>query len=173
MFRPTQTNSNLNNGYFTNHSTDSHPRHTPIEPECLINSSPSQGFTNFPLLPNKCCEETVDLNLFSNAANILNKVQVSLQAAQDLYTKTTGQANNNVCYEERKHRITASKFGKILKRKSQPTPDFIPSICHPVDISNLLFVKYGRENEGIVADMYVKKMHEEGIKLVYVSTHLI
>ena len=38
--------------------------------QCLTNSSPSQGFTNFPLLPNKCCEETVDLDLISNASNI-------------------------------------------------------------------------------------------------------
>ena len=116
---PTKTNSNLTDDYFTNHSensTDSHPRHTAIEPECLTNSSPSQGFTNFPLLPNKCCKETVDLNLFSNAPNILNKVQVSLQAAQELYTKTAGQANNNVWYEERTHHITATKFGTILKR---------------------------------------------------------
>lgn len=153
---PTQRNSNLTDGHFTNHSensTGSYPRHTPIEPECLANSSPSQGFTHFPLLPNKCCEETVDLNLFSNAPNILNKVQVSLQAAKELYTKTTGQANNNVWYEERKHRITASQCGKILKRKSHLTPEFIQAICDPVDISNLPFVKYGRENEAKVADM--------------------
>ena len=102
------------------------------------------------------------MNLFSNAPNILNEVQVSLQAAQELYAKTTGQANNNLWREERKHRITASNFGKIAKRKSQPTPEFIRAICDPVDISNLPFVKYGRENEDKVADMYVKKMHEEG-----------
>ena len=83
----------------------------------LTNCSPSQVITNFPLLPNKCCEETVDLNLFSNASNILKKVQVSLQAAQELYTKTTSQANNNVWYEKRKYRITASKFGKIFEKK--------------------------------------------------------
>jgi len=79
---PTQTNSNVTDGHFTNHSensTDSQLRHTPIEPECLNNSSPSHGFTNFPLLPNKCCEETVYLNLFSNATTILNKVQVSFK----------------------------------------------------------------------------------------------
>ena len=58
------------------------PRHTPTEPECLTNSFPSQGFTNFSLLSNKCCEETVDLNLFCNTPNILKKVQVSLQAAE-------------------------------------------------------------------------------------------
>jgi len=63
-------------------STDSQPRHTPIEPKCLNNSSPSQGFTNFPPLPNRCCEETIDLNLSPNAPNILNMVQVSLQAKQ-------------------------------------------------------------------------------------------
>ena len=159
---PTQTNSNLTliDGHFTNHSnnfTDSHPRQTSIEPECLTNSSPSQGFTNFPLLSNKCYEETVDLNLFSNAPNILNKVQVPLQATQELHTKTTGQANNNVWYGERKRRITVPKFGKSLKRKSQPTPEFIRAICDPVDISNLSFVKYGRENEDKVADMYAKK----------------
>ena len=60
---PTQINSNVTDGHFTNHtetSTDSQPKHTPIERECLNNSSPSQSFTYFPLLPKKCCEETVD-----------------------------------------------------------------------------------------------------------------
>ena len=53
-------------------------------------------------------------------------------------------------------------LAKFLKRKSQPTPEFTRAICDPVDISNLPFVKYGRGNEDKVADMYVKKMHEEG-----------
>ena len=162
---PTQPNSNVSDGHFTNNSensTDIQPRHTPMQQECLNNSFPSQGFTTFPLLPNKCCEETVDLNLFFNAPNILSKVQVFLQAVQELYTKTTGQANNSVCYKETRHRITVPKFGKILKRKSQPTPELIRAIYHLVDISNLLFVKYDRENEAKVADIYVKKMHEEG-----------
>lgn len=166
---PCQTNSNATDSHFISHSeesTDTQTRqlnhNTPIATEFLNNSSPNVHLTHFPLLPNKCCEETVDLNLFSNAPNILNEVQVSLQAAQELYAKTTGQANNNLWREERKHRITASNFGKIAKRKSQPTPEFIRAICDPVDISNLPFVKYGRENEDKVADMYVKKMHEEG-----------
>ena len=46
--------------------------------------------------------------------------------------------------------------------KSQPTHEFIREICEAVDISNLPFVKHGRENEGKVADTYVQKMHEEG-----------
>ena len=46
--------------------------------------------------------------------------------------------------------------------KKESTPHFIRAICDPVDISNLPFVKYGRENEDKVADMYVKKMREEG-----------
>ena len=119
---PTQTNSNVTDGHFTNHSlllTVSPSIHL-IEPECLNNSSPSQGFTYFPLLPNKCCEETVDLNLFSNAPNILNKVQVSLPATQELYAKTTGQADKSTWYDERKHPITASKFCKIFKRNASP-----------------------------------------------------
>ena len=72
------------------------------------------------------------------------------------------QNRNNVWYEERKHASQPQNLAKILKRKSQPTPEFIRTICDPVDISNLPFVKYGRENEDKVADMYVKKMHEEG-----------
>ena len=83
---------------------------------------------------------TADFSIFSNTPNILNKVQVSLQAAQEPYAMATGQANNNVWYEERKHRIAASKF------VSQPTLAFIRAIFHPVNISNLPFVKYGREN---------------------------
>ena len=78
--------------------------------------------------------------LISVAPDILIKVQLSLQAAQELYAMATGQANKNVWYEERKHRIAASKF------VSQPTPAFIRAIFDPVNISNFSFVKYGREN---------------------------
>ena len=112
---PTQTNSNLTDGHFTNHSenfTDIHPRQTSIEPECLTNSSPSQGFTNFPPLPNECCEETVDLNIFSNAPNISNKVQVSLQAAEELYTKT--MVKQKAMYGMRKEN-TVSQCQSLVK----------------------------------------------------------
>ena len=59
----------------------------------------------------------------------MNKVRVSLQAGQELYTKTTAQANNNVWYGERKHRITASKFGKILKICTTPSPVWLSFPC--------------------------------------------
>ncbi|KAL9980086.1 hypothetical protein ACROYT_G008629 [Oculina patagonica] len=157
-------------GQLVNHSgksTDNQPRQLNennklVEPQCLNNISPGLPLTTFPPLPIKSSEETVDLNLFHNNPAILNKIQVSLQAAQELHAKTIGQANNNLWHEERKYRITASNFGKIMKRKSEPTPEFIKAICDPIDISNLSFVKYGRENEGKVADMYVKTMHKEG-----------
>lgn len=48
---------------------------------------------------NKFRNGNADFSLFSKASNILSPVQVSLQAAQELYAMTTGQANNNVCYE--------------------------------------------------------------------------
>lgn len=75
-----------------------------------------------------------------------------------------------------KYRVTASTFSKIMKRKSPPTASFVRTICNPKDISNLPFVKYGRENEGRVSDLYVAKMHREGntglriAEVVYVSS---
>jgi hypothetical protein len=36
------------------------------------------------------------------------------------------------------------------------------AICDPKDLSNLPYIKYGRENENKVAQLYVDKMHNEG-----------
>ena len=63
---------------------------------------------------------------------------------------------------ERKCHVTASTFGKIIKRKDPPTNEFVKSIGNPRNRRNLPYVKYGTENEGGVADLYVNKMHEEG-----------
>lgn len=165
--QPIQQSENISGGQLfqqCGNSTDSQPTHinTNTSVECPNNDPPHQVFPEFPPLPVKCSDENVDPNLFSTAPTIFNKIQVSLQSAQELHAKTIGQANNNLWYKERKYRITASTFGKIMKRKSPPTPAFVRAICNPRDISNLPFVKYGRENEGRVADLYVKKMHEEG-----------
>ncbi|KAJ7314880.1 hypothetical protein OS493_039043 [Desmophyllum pertusum] len=166
--QPIQQSENISGGQLfqqCGNSTDrQQPTHinTNTSVECPNNDPPHQVFPEFPPLPVKCSDENVDPNLFSTAPTIFNKIQVSLQSAQELHAKTIGQANNNLWYKERKYRITASTFGKIMKRKSPPTPAFVRAICNPRDISNLPFVKYGRENEGRVADLYVKKMHEEG-----------
>ena len=165
--QPIQQNENISSGQLfqqCGNSADSQPTevNTNTSAECHNNDPLQQVSPEFPPLPIKCSDENVDQELFSTAPSIFNKINVSLQSAHELYSKTTGQANNNLWYKERKYRITASTFGKIMKRKSPPTPEFVRSICNPRDISNLPFIKYGRENEGRVADLYVNKMHEEG-----------
>ena len=91
----------------------------------------------FPNLPLRNLEEKVDLNLFNNAPELQSKINISLTAAHELQTQTVGQANNTIWKTQTAFRLTASTFGRIVKRKKASTPNFVSQMCKPKDLSNL------------------------------------
>ncbi len=116
--------------------------------------------TTFPDLPLKSFKSK-QAN-YSIGFQLPNSVLLSLSESHELFRKTLGQSSNETWKRKRTLRLTASNFGKILNRKHDYSDSFIQAICHPLDISNNPWVKYGNENEGKVADLYKESMHSEG-----------
>jgi len=91
----------------------------------LINSSPSNfsGKTSKP--------------------TVLN-ISINNERAWDINVNTAGQAQDPTWFEERKLRLTALKFGKVLHREKEPTEPFLKSILPAKDLSNVASIRHGK-----------------------------
>ena len=58
--------------------------------------------------------------------------------------------------------INSFRFGPIVKRKTDYSDSFVKSICNPADISQIPCVKFGIENENMLAELYREAMNSEG-----------
>ena len=69
--------------------------------------------------------------------------------------KTRQKANSNDWFNARKCRLTASNFGKILKRKSLPTDKFLNTLFNSKEIS-APSLDYGKRHENIAKAKYLE-----------------
>lgn len=60
--------------------------------------------------------------------------------------------------KKRKNRLTASRFGEVLNRKSLPSQAFVRNLFFQRNISNVSSVAYGSSKEGTARKMYSRKM---------------
>lgn len=89
-------------------------------------------------------------------------MRVTLDECHTIFRNTRGQSNNIFWQKNRKKILTASKFGKEINRKTAYTDFFVNSIGNPVDISHVPQVRYGKENEEVVAEKYKEMMKANG-----------
>ena len=80
---------------------------------------------------------------------------------------TRAQSSSAEWFNARKCRLTASNFGRVLRRKSAPSKKFLRSIFCPKSFS-APSVDYGRRNESKAKSKYLKKypsrhFHECGL----------
>ena len=61
---------------------------------------------------------------------------------------------------QRSKRLTASNFGKVIKRKRPPTESFLRDIFVPKDLSKVSSIRHGRQQELIVRTLYSRKMQK-------------
>ena len=80
--------------------------------------------------------------------NILYEEAIAIEES------TRDQANSARWFEERKTRITASNFHKIVKRKMAVTEKFVDSIINPKSF-NSKAVSYGKKSETKAREVYV------------------
>lgn len=95
--------------------------------------------------------------------NFLRELEIT-EEERDAIQKNTIQQNNSPDWiEQRKKRLTASFFGKICKRKKDIscTP-LVKSIVRPKDLSNVLSIAYGKQNEEKALSQIA---HQEKIKI--------
>ena len=91
---------------------------------------------------------------------ILQSISINIERAWDLQINTVSQAQEPTWFEERKLRLTASNFGKVLHRKKEPTEPFLKSIFEAKDLSNVASIRHGKQNEKVVRSHYARKMQK-------------
>ena len=57
----------------------------------------------------------------------------------------------------RSMRLTASIFGKVVKRKRPPTEPFLRDIFVPKDLSKVSSIRHGRQQELIARGLFTKE----------------
>ena len=81
--------------------------------------------------------------------------EITKEECQQIEEKTRDQINSTLWVEERKGRITASKFGMILKRK-HVTEKFLGSLINPTSFTSAQ-TSYGVNNEKTAIQNYIKE----------------
>ena len=114
-----------------------------------------------PRLPNEAAPPL----LFTNIASlnlvmqrVFEKIAVNLESARNIEANTVNQSDSPQWFSHRQMRLTASKFGLVLKRKALPNDKFLSSLFQQKDLSHVTAIKEGRDKEPLVARKYVKLM---------------
>ncbi|CAN7943520.1 unnamed protein product [Ixodes hexagonus] len=85
--------------------------------------------------------------LWGSPENITDDCNLTLDEAHELEQKTRGQADKTLWYEERAKRVTASRFGDVVKRQAPITEKFRASIFSSGQTTSSKYMKMGKDNE--------------------------
>ncbi|XP_040072516.2 uncharacterized protein LOC115329946, partial [Ixodes scapularis] len=88
---------------------------------------------------------------------ILTGIEVSPESARELELNSRQQGRSAHWRDARRHRLTASSFGRGSKRE-QWTETGLRNLIEPKDISHVRAVQYGLRNESLAADRYTAVM---------------
>lgn len=123
-----------------------------------------QGVLVFPKIPvsSACSQSFLPPSNFSHTTSepIVQNISINIDRAWDIQINTVSQAQDPTWFEERKLRLTASNFGKVLHRKKEPTEPFLKSIFEAKDLSNVASIRHGKQNEKVVRSHYARKMQK-------------
>lgn len=107
----------------------------------------------------------------------IQKLIVTKEQIAEVERLTRGQAANPLWASLRSGRLTASKFGSVLRaiRQKSYTPSLFKSLLQMYDLSNKQAVQWGNEHEKIAADAYAAEncpiaecgafVHQSGVLL--------
>lgn len=107
------------------------------------------GNTQFPLTPSKW-----QLNAAYKFNNEL--LPLTLGDAHTLEHQTHAQSNSHLWHQERRKRLTASKFSRIAKRRKAINDSFLNSIFYPKPFTNAA-IEYGKTHEEAAKKAYSAK----------------
>lgn len=86
---------------------------------------------------------------------IPDSLKINMNKSIEIQESTKEQSNCQRWHEERKHRLTASKFSEILKRKSI-TSKYVHTILNPKPFKSTS-TSYGISNEKKARQLFIKK----------------
>lgn len=98
---------------------------------------------------------------------------LSMDECQELEKRTVLQSKCELWFQEREKRLTASKFGKICKRKKEITPAFFRELSGYQNTIKSASMKYGLENEDRARKMYTAFMKSQSKNVTVYHSGLV
>jgi hypothetical protein len=111
-------------------------------------------------------------NLTPAELNICDSLTVTLSECVEIQRDTVKQRDSPRWDHERQHRITSSKFGNILLRKSAPTNSFLKSLDGKIS-SHIPAISYGISHEATAVGKYITYMQNMGHPIVVEEVGLV
>ena len=117
-----------------------------------------------PLADDSTREMEIPVNISEDARQFFNNsVKVDLESAFKIESSTRSQSNSSTWFNHRQYRLTASNFGKVLKRKKQDCSKLVNAmITNAPKNLNVSSLRYGCESEAPVANYYVQLQERNG-----------
>jgi len=122
-------------------------------------------FHRMNLLDNKWQVQDILPSQSQEKANqILEKLQITRSRQAVIEQATRGQGCNHEWRRERKQRLTASNFGRVIKMRSTTScSNTVMSILYPDKLDNLEAIKYGKLNESVAIEELNLRLREQGL----------
>jgi len=87
-------------------------------------------------------------------------LQVSCDEARKIEAATREQRLSSSWFEFRRYRLTASRFGEVISRRTDTPPQrLVLNILKPTDFTSEA-MRYGIAYEKVALEAYIKKQHE-------------
>ena len=119
------------------------------------------NIASFPSLPTKFGEPTIQVteDVFSkDIMDLVQSLSLDMKKCSELESLTVTQSENPLWYSSRARRLTSSKFGDVINRKSVPSSVFVRNTFQTKDLCNIRPIAHGLETESLARKVYVKKM---------------
>ncbi|XP_045214744.1 uncharacterized protein LOC123564895 [Mercenaria mercenaria] len=118
-----------------------------------------QDNLRFPDIPVPNSSLNIDLTqLDETSKTFLQSLDVTKARSEEIEQITIDQSQNKLWHEMRKNRLTASKFGDVINRKSEPSEAFVKNLFTCKDLSSVKSISHGRDKEDTARKLYTKKM---------------
>ena len=132
-----------------------------INPQSSINS-PSSDRGNLPKsLPDFITDnyKQCDQNILGKAKHLFNSLHLQEEECAAVEQATRSQRENDIWYQQRQGRLTASSFHNILTMKKQTNPKvLIDRLLRIEDLSHIPSIKWGIDKEDVARQAYIKEM---------------
>lgn len=126
---------------------DPRTRHWSEEESCHSSSTP-----NLPDITSLQC----------TIAEFKKSLQVSEEQSRSIAKETIGQRDSPLWFAVRRYRVTASRFGEIMRRKASTAPDsLVLQILQPKQFSTVA-TKWGIQNEAAAIKQYQSHQQSHG-----------
>ena len=116
---------------------------------------------------------TLPVNLDEPQSDVLNKITIDLLESRQIQKLTVRQSLEPEWMVQRSMRLTASNFGKVVKRKRPPTEPFLRDIFVPKDLSKVSSIRHGRQQELIARSLYSRKMQKKCKQFIVYDAGLV